>query len=80
IFNTTRYYDSTYQHYPERGILGAGHYMSGLEKGLVGMQKNEEAEILLTGEQAYGNAGMGILPTYSSVKFEIKMLNVVKNH
>jgi FKBP-type peptidyl-prolyl cis-trans isomerase len=51
-----------------------------LEKGLSGMRINEYAEILLTGEQAYGNTSMGILPPYTPVKFEIQMLNVVKNN
>jgi len=79
-FNTNQYFDSTFLYYPEKGILGDGRYINGLEKGLLGMKTNEEAEILLTGEQAYGNVGMGILPPYAPVKFEIKMLNVVKNH
>ena len=81
IFNTTptRYYDSTGL-YPQRGILGVGSYINGLEKGLSGMQINEEAEILLTGEQAYGNMSMGILPPYAPVKFEVTMLNVKKNN
>jgi len=80
IFNTTQYYDSTRFQYPEKGILGAGNYMNGLEKGLVGMQAYEEAEILLTGAQAYGNVPVGILAPYTSIKFEIQMLNVVKNN
>jgi len=78
-FNTNQPYDSS-RLYPERGILGMGHYINGLEKGLLGMQINEKAEILLTGEQAYGNVGIGILPPYAPVKFEIQMLNVVKNN
>ena len=79
VFNSNQYYDSTGQH-PERAILGLGHYINGLEKGLSGMKINEYAEILLTGEQAYGNINMGILPPYTPVKFEILMLNVVKNN
>jgi len=78
-FNARRYYDST-GHNPERGLLGAGYYMSGLEKGLSGMQTGEYAEILLTGEQAYGNMGLGILPPYTPVIFEVEMLKVVKNN
>ena len=77
-FNTNIAYDSTGM-YPERGILGAGNYISGLEKGLRGMRTNEYAEILLTGEQAYGNMSMGILAPYTPVKFEVKMLNVKNN-
>jgi len=76
-FNTNRYYDSTGL-YPQKEILGVGHYINGLEKGLLGMRTNEYAEILLTGEQAYGNMSIGILPPYTPVKFEIQMLNVVK--
>jgi FKBP-type peptidyl-prolyl cis-trans isomerase len=77
-FNDARQpYDSTGL-YPEKGILGIGYYMNGLEKGLSGMKTNEYAEILLTGAQAYGNMGMGILPSYVPVKFEIQMLRVVK--
>jgi len=78
-FNTNRPYDST-DLYPERGILGTGRYIRGLEKGLSGMKTNEEAEILLTGQQAYGNVGMGILPPYAPILFEVKMLKVVKNN
>ncbi|MDR0296319.1 MAG: FKBP-type peptidyl-prolyl cis-trans isomerase [Prevotellaceae bacterium] len=78
-FNTDVPYDSTGL-YPEKGILGVGHYINGLEKGFLGMKTNEKAEILLTGEQAYGNMSVGILPPYTPVKFEILMLNVVKNN
>jgi len=78
-FSTNQPYDSTGL-YPEKGILGEGRYISGLEKGLSGMQTDEYAEILLTGEQAYGNMSMGILLPYTPVKFEIQMLNVVKNN
>lgn len=77
-YKTKQYYDSTGQN-PERAILGAGYYISGLEKGLTGMQTGEYAEILLTGEQAYGDVGMGILPPYTPVIFEVKMLKVVRN-
>jgi FKBP-type peptidyl-prolyl cis-trans isomerase len=78
-FNTDVPYDSTGL-YPEKGILGVGHYINGLEKGFFGMKTNEYAEILLTGEQAYGNMSMGVLPPYAPIKFEIQMLNVVKNN
>jgi len=81
IFNTTptQYYDST-DLYPQRGVLGIGQYINGLEKGLSGMQTDEYAEILLTGEQAYGNMSIGILPPYAPIKFEVTMLNVKKNN
>jgi FKBP-type peptidyl-prolyl cis-trans isomerase len=78
IFDTKIYYDSTSVN-PEKGILGAGQYMRGLEKGLEGMRANEQAEILLTSAQAYGDMSMGILPPNTPVKFKVIMENVVSN-
>ncbi len=78
-FNTGLLFDSTGQR-PEKGILGIGHYIEGLEKGLSGMKSNENALILLTGEHAYGNMGMGMLPPNTAVMFNVLMERVIKNN
>ncbi len=77
-FNTKAVYDSSGTTVPERNRLGAGAYIPGLERGLTGMQGGEHALILLTGKEAYGNTGVGILPAYTPVMFEIFMLSITK--
>ncbi len=78
-FNTRVVYDSSGTTTPITRALNSADFITGLQHGLTGMQANEHSQILLTGEQAYGNTGMGILPAYTPVVFEVIMLKIKKN-
>jgi FKBP-type peptidyl-prolyl cis-trans isomerase len=61
----------------EIGVLGTSSYISGVENGLTGMCSKEHAEIILSGENSYGNATVGILPPYTAIIFEVWMDTVI---
>jgi FKBP-type peptidyl-prolyl cis-trans isomerase len=62
----------------DHNTLGSGSYFAGLETGLTGMCSGEHSEIILSGDKAYGNVPMGILPPNTPLIFEIWMTRVVK--
>ncbi len=59
-------------------IAGAGHFIDGLEKGLLQMHKGETAWIVFTSRHGYGDKAINIIPAYSPIIFEVYMVDVKK--
>ena len=61
-----------------KGVAGVGYYISGLDKGLLGMKEGEHAQIVFSAAHGYGNKSMGVVPSLSSLIFEVFMEKVEK--
>ena len=59
-------------------VAGGGHFISGLEKGLLQMHKGEKALIIFTSKYGYGDKVMNTIPAYSPIIFEVEMKDVKK--
>jgi len=55
---------------PLEFIMGTGQIISGLEKGLVGMQQGESGDILVKAEDAYGEYNSQAIQTLPREQFE----------
>ena len=62
----------------DRNVVGVGHYLPGLDAGLIGMRAGEYAYIMFTSEYGYGNKEFSVIPKMSPLMFEVEVLNIVK--
>ncbi len=62
-----------------KGIAGQGFYIPGLDNGLMGMKAGEQAQIVFSAAQGYGNKSVGIVPPLSPLLFNIYLEKVKKN-
>ncbi|MDR1405745.1 MAG: FKBP-type peptidyl-prolyl cis-trans isomerase [Prevotellaceae bacterium] len=60
------------------GVVGAGHYIPGLDNGLTGMKTGEKAELIFPAAQGFGNVTVGLVPPLSALLFEIEMIQINK--
>jgi len=56
--------------------LGQGDVIKGWDIGVVGMQIGGEREIIVPPSMAYGNKKMDGIPPNSTLKFEVKLLEI----
>ncbi len=61
-----------------KGIAGVGHYIRGLDNGLVGMEAGEKAQIIFAASQGFENNSVGIVPPLSPLLYEVEIVEVKK--
>ncbi len=59
--------------------IGDAELIEGLKRGLIGVQQDEECEILFSGKYAFGKAEFGIIPAGSALAFKIWVKGVANN-
>lgn len=59
-------------------VVGIGHVIKGWDEGVLQMQVGETAELLMTGDYAYGAGGFPAwnIPPNASLLFEIQLLSI----
>jgi len=62
-----------------KAVVGKGDLVDGLERGLLGAKEREYSYIVFPSSLGYGDTKKGVVPSMSSLIFEIWILNVVKN-
>jgi FKBP-type peptidyl-prolyl cis-trans isomerase len=68
-------FDESYSRVPLEFYLGAGDVIQGWDVGLVGMKRGEKRKLKIPPELAYGERAMGGIPPWSTLIFEIEMVN-----
>lgn len=75
-----RKFDSSYDHNPPEPFgfkLGAGHVISGWEKGVSDMCVGEKRKLTIPPSLGYGDEGYhDIIPPKSTLKFEIELMDI----
>lgn len=61
---------------PFQFVLGSGQVIEGWEKGVLGMKVGGERVLVIPPELAYGESKVGIIPSNSTLVFEIELLGV----
>jgi FKBP-type peptidyl-prolyl cis-trans isomerase FkpA len=62
---------------PFRFQLGAGHVISGWDKGIVGMKVGGKRKLSIPSDMAYGEQGRPpVIPPNSALLFDVELLNV----
>ena len=62
-----------------RNAVGVGHYIPGLDAGLLGMRAGEYAYIIFTSQYGFGNKGFSSIPKMSPLMFEVEILEIIPN-
>ncbi len=61
---------------PFRFTLGAKQVIEGWDQGLMGMKVGEKRKLTIPPELGYGSRDMGVIPSNSTLIFEIELLEV----
>jgi len=69
-------FDSTFGKEPFEFTVGNGDVIEGWELGIVKMRKGSTAIIVMPSDLAYGGVKNGLIPEYSSLLFEIEVVEV----
>jgi len=56
--------------------LGAGQVIPGWDEGISMMQKGGKAKMIIPSKIAYGSRGMGSIPPFSTLIFEVELLDI----
>jgi FKBP-type peptidyl-prolyl cis-trans isomerase FkpA len=57
-------------------VLGELSFISGWEDALRIMNKNSKMQFVIPSDLAYGSAGQGVIPPYTTLVFVIKMVDI----
>ncbi len=63
---------------PFKFILGAGQVIAGWDEGISYMKKGEKAQLIIPSSLAYGSKGSYSIPPYSTLIFDVEIINVGK--
>lgn len=59
--------------------LGEGRVIAGWEEGVLGMKKGEKRMLVIPAELGYGGAAIGAIPPFSTLTFEVEVLQINRN-
>ncbi len=59
-------------------VIGDGDIIKGIDRGLIGAQKDEESVLLFSAQYGYGRGSLNIVPEASALLFQTVITNVVK--
>jgi FKBP-type peptidyl-prolyl cis-trans isomerase FkpA len=57
-------------------VLGTGSVIRGWDQGVAGMKVGGVRRLIIPSSLAYGGQGVGVIPPYSTLVFEIELLEV----
>ncbi len=70
-------FDSSYERgQPFEFTLGQGQVIKGWDEGIAMMRKGGKAVLILPSEIAYGTRGGGSIPPYSTLVFEVELIDI----
>ena len=68
-------YNAARDYKPLEVILGTGKVIAGFEEALIGMKINEEKEVVIPPEKAYGKSGSHPM-TGKTLQFKLRVTNI----
>ena len=68
-------YNPARDYKPLQVILGAGKVIQGFDEALIGMKVNEEKEVVIPPEKAYGNTGSHPMAG-KTLQFKLRVTNI----
>jgi len=72
-------FDSSLErHKPLSFTFGKNQIIPGLEEGIAKMRKGGKAQLIIPSNLAYGSKGQGIIPPYSTLIFDVELLDIQK--
>jgi len=76
--NKTTYviFDSSRGRGPIKFDLGSGRVIKGWEEGLQGMRVGGKRQLVVPSDSGYGREGSGKIPPYTTLIFEVELLDV----
>ncbi|MCF6184979.1 MAG: FKBP-type peptidyl-prolyl cis-trans isomerase, partial [Bacteroidales bacterium] len=70
-------FDSSYdRNEPFEFTLGRGQVIKGWDEGISYMKKGGKATLIMPSSLAYGASGAGSIPPYTSLIFEVELIDV----
>lgn len=63
---------------PYAFLLGAGLVIKGWDEGILGMRKGGERNLMIPWQKAYGVEGSDLISGRTNLKFNVKLLDIVK--
>jgi peptidylprolyl isomerase len=74
-------FDSSYKRdKPLEFLVGTGRVIPGWDEGIMLLKTGEKADLVIPSELAYGPRANGPIPANSILKFEVELVDVVKNY
>jgi len=61
---------------PMRFTLGVGQVIDGWDQGVIGMKVGGQRKLKIPPELGYGSQDLGVIPPYSTIIFEVELLEV----
>jgi FKBP-type peptidyl-prolyl cis-trans isomerase FkpA len=71
-------YDAMRPYAPIRIAVGAGAVIPGWDEGLQLLNKGAKATLVIPSKLAYGEQGLGPVPAYAPIVFEVELVDIVK--
>ena len=65
---------------PFRFTVGAKQVIEGWDQGLMGMKVGEKRKLTIPPKLGYGDKDMGVIPSNSTLIFEVELLEVEQSH
>ncbi len=75
IFDTSRLYNAARDYHPLMVVLGTGKVIQGFDEALMGMKVNEEKEVVIPPEKAYGRSGNHPMAG-KTLQFKLRVTNI----
>jgi len=77
IAKSSKIYEQGRRYQPIRVPVGAGTVIPGWDEGLLLLNKGAKATMVIPSSLAYGEKGLGPVPPYSPIIFEMELVNIV---